>query len=699
MADVITRFKLETTQYESKLRDSSKALAAVSKQAELAGNDFAKFTQSSVAAAQALGNTAVGATNAKDKVKELVDAYNQVAKAYNALTDEQKKSDFGKAMAQSLDQLQGRIKEAKAEMTDTGGVLGQLKDKFTINIDALKLFSVGMNAAKAALDVAKDAFFASEATVDEWGRVMDSSKSLYEGFLTALNTGDISGYLNRINDIVAAARTAYDELDRLGTMKTIQAPQISAQQLENERFRQMINTGRYIAPGDGRQATMKNGQLLTPAQIERINQMLQGGMQKITGLVGNEVKQTNRAIDAVYNRQAKELGISLNEFRKGTSSMVEFEKRVAGAAQLKQWIRANSIVDERTGITRTPTNIPKELQQYRGWDVFRVDGSRYADLVNLIKQRDSQVGNMYSLQAQAYKSMNKADRVTGGGPSGGGGGGGNAATVQEMTEMQKNQKQINDLTQEYVNISGTSTDEVKARQIEIRKEIALLQERNNTLKLYQEQAKGKLMGGNVQTQGLGRLTDYQSIKFEGIKGFNPSTTQQGIDNLTKSLTEQQKAWQLSSSAATAFGAALAGIEDPGVKAAGMVMQAIASIALGFAQASASASTAGTGWGWLAWLAAGASAMATTIATIHSLTGYANGGIVGGNSYSGDNVGPVMLDAGELILNRSQQNNVANAIEGAGMQNLHLEGLLRGENIWIAANRYTKRTGQGEIVTW
>jgi hypothetical protein len=92
-------------------------------------------------------------------------------------------------------------------------------------------------------------------------------------------------------------------------------------------------------------------------------------------------------------------------------------------------------------------------------------------------------------------------------------------------------------------------------------------------------------------------------------------------------------------------------------------------------------------------------MATTIATIHSLTGYANGGIVGGNSYSGDNVGPVMLDAGELILNRSQQNNVANAIEGAGMQNLHLEGLLRGENIWIAANRYTRRTGQGEIVTW
>ena len=40
MADVITRFKLETSQYDSKLRDSAKSLAAYSKQAEMAGKDF-----------------------------------------------------------------------------------------------------------------------------------------------------------------------------------------------------------------------------------------------------------------------------------------------------------------------------------------------------------------------------------------------------------------------------------------------------------------------------------------------------------------------------------------------------------------------------------------------------------------------------------------------------------------------------------
>jgi hypothetical protein len=47
--------------------------------------------------------------------------------------------------------------------------------------------------------------------------VVESSHSLYTGFLNALNTGDISGYLSNISQIVKAARDAYDALDNLGT--------------------------------------------------------------------------------------------------------------------------------------------------------------------------------------------------------------------------------------------------------------------------------------------------------------------------------------------------------------------------------------------------------------------------------------------------------------------------------------------------
>jgi hypothetical protein len=170
-----------------------------------------------------------------------------------------------------------------------------------------------------------------------------------------------------------------------------------------------------------------------------------------------------------------------------------------------------------------------------------------------------------------------------------------------------------------------------------------------------------------------------------------------IDNLVKKGKEMENAYKLAASAVSSIGEAFANIEDPSAKAAGTVMQAIASIALGFATASAQANTAGSGWGWLAWIAAGAAAMATTISTIHSLTGFENGGQVNGNSFSGDNI-PIMANAGEVVLTRAQQGNLAAQLQGSG-NNVHVTGELRGESIFLAVNRSLKRRGKGELVTW
>lgn len=181
-----------------------------------------------------------------------------------------------------------------------------------------------------------------------------------------------------------------------------------------------------------------------------------------------------------------------------------------------------------------------------------------------------------------------------------------------------------------------------------------------------------------------------------------------IDAMNKSLEQQKNAFSLAAQAASNFGSAMSSIGDPSAKAAGQVTQAIASIALGFAMASSNANTAGTGWGWLAWLAAGMGAMATTIATIHSLTGYANGGEIKGNSYSGDNImmpidggagGWAGLNAGEIVLNKAQQSTLAQNLQGNGGGGMRVVGEIQGEKIVLVANRYFKRTGQGEIVTW
>lgn len=112
----------------------------------------------------------------------------------------------------NLSRAKGRMRDFSSQGSSTSSVLKGLGGTLT------KLTG-GLAAAGTAMKVATDAFKTSEMNVDEWGRTVESAKGLYEGFLNSLNTGDISGFLNNIQQIVSAAREAYDALDDLSTYK------------------------------------------------------------------------------------------------------------------------------------------------------------------------------------------------------------------------------------------------------------------------------------------------------------------------------------------------------------------------------------------------------------------------------------------------------------------------------------------------
>ena len=475
MADVISRLKLDSGEFDSKIKRAGQELMAYSEHCRNMGLEMGYANKDAKEFAKALGDMKTVSQSARGKLNELTEAFVNLKTMYNGMTDAEKQNTFGKELAASLEKLKGRINDAKKELSDIDKELGKtrqaedsnksgieaLTSALGINVKSLIGWGTALAAGKAALDVAKDAFFASEATVDEWGRVVDSSKSLYEGFLTALNTGDISGYLSRIDEIVSAARTAYNELDRLGTMKTIQAPKVSAQQTENERIRSMIQTGRYIAPIDGRRNAvfngreMQNGDKLTAGQIRALEKQLQNGMQNVVKLVGNEVKQTGKAIDAVYERQAKELGISLKEFRKGTSSMEEFDKRMAGYDKYQQWREQHTTIDQKSGREIVARGNP--YAEYGKWGTFRVDGDRYNQLVQLIQQRDQQAAQAYGMQSQAYRTMNRAEGFTVSKLMGNGGKGGkDGKTDIQFSDdsIMAQEKLVQDLTQKWKTASG-----------------------------------------------------------------------------------------------------------------------------------------------------------------------------------------------------------------------------------------------------
>jgi len=200
------------------------------------------------------------------------------------------------------------------------------------------------------------------------------------------------------------------------------------------------------------------------------------------------------------------------------------------------------------------------------------------------------------------------------------------------------------------------------------------------------------------TGSIGSIGESMNNLTQWTEDFNPF--QESMEKMNKSAMQSKMAFGLAANAAGALGGALAGMEDPGVRAAGIVLQSIASIAMGFAEAAASPLVTGTGWGWLAFVAAGVAAMATTISTIHQLTGFAEGGIVGGNSYSGDNIygGGAMVNSGELVLNKAQQGNLASQLQGNGINGMNISGRIKGTDIILSVDRSLQLQGK-QLLTW
>lgn len=313
MADVITRFKLETTQYDSKLRDASKGLAEYTRQATQAGNEFGKFTQKNVEAARALGSITPSANNAKDKVKEFVGAFNDAAKAYNALTKEQQQSDFGKAMADSLGQLSQQLKEAKKELYDmgdavknagSGGLFAGLGDKMS---GALQVFAGNMltKAAGAVAGLGSEMYGMVQQGI-ELARQGEGIRIAFE----RLGRGDILDGLRKAThgtvtdlELMKAAVKFNDfklPLDELGTMLAF------AQQKAKDTGQSVDYMVDSIVTGLGRKSLMILDNLGLSATEVKERMAETGDMTKAVGdIIRDQMSKAGDYVETAADRAAQ----------------------------------------------------------------------------------------------------------------------------------------------------------------------------------------------------------------------------------------------------------------------------------------------------------------------------------------------------------------------------------------------------------
>lgn len=148
-----------------------------------------------------------------------------------------------------------------------------------------------------------------------------------------------------------------------------------------------------------------------------------------------------------------------------------------------------------------------------------------------------------------------------------------------------------------------------------------------------------------------KMEDFEKIKglgnvdlgnFESVK--KAMTDIQGIANPTA------QGFAAAGTACQALGGAMQQLGgDSAAAKAGLVMAAIGQLALSLATAMTSAAKQS----WITWLAFGISGTAQLVSMVATISQFATGGIVGGNSKSGDRV-LARVNSGEMILNAAQQ---------------------------------------------
>ena len=188
MADLITRLKVDSTEYDAKIKRAAQGLQHYVQSAHDSGDVIGRLLGDTKKYVESLGNMATVSTTARGRLNELTAAFTDLRSVYNSLSEEEKsaKGGFGQELNKQLEILKGRINDTKNELkgidqelgntkqaeVDTKGGLEGLTSALGINIKTIAGWGTAIAAGKVALDVAKDAFFASESSVDEWGRTV-----------------------------------------------------------------------------------------------------------------------------------------------------------------------------------------------------------------------------------------------------------------------------------------------------------------------------------------------------------------------------------------------------------------------------------------------------------------------------------------------------------------------------------------------
>ena len=663
MADSILRLRVESQEYDNKLKQAAQGLTRYADECRKVGGTLEVVEKETLDYVRALGQMDTTSRTATGKLAEMKKTFTELSAQYKQMTDAEKASPFGKALSQSLDQLKGRIQDSKSQLDDInksinggGGISGTLDNlagKFGMSVQSLASWGTALTAGKVALDVARDAFFKNEEQLDTWGRVVESSKSIYSGFLDALNTGDISGYLTRIGEITKAAQDAYNALDALNTFNAFN-------QVNVEKTR----TGMTESIADYR-----SGQG-TKEQVKAAGEAYQKELRERQKLEKQAYLEAIKKVAAERGVNGQDLITALS----GSYGSYESLKAIPMSGSRTKFTPGGMF----GGSTAYEEAYPVNRQEQLGAALRKLNDTELQSLQALGAQAERTGNEIAQVDKQLTRVLNGKTPGSSNGTVNRPRGGGKTEVVYAEGSIAAQAKLVSDLQKKWNEAGEEMRTGYLFQLVEAEKKLKEIKDEQAAIREMKEL--GTVSGVSAQSI-TEKMFQTKSIKdLQGLKIELKLPKEKTEASLTKEVGNMAGGISQMVGSMEALG-----IELPeGMKNVVNGVTSLISIVSGIST--------------IVMAIEALTAADTIIPFARGGVVHAANGFVSGNRYSGDMI-PAALNAGELVLNKAQQGNLASQLQGAGFGGVNMVGEISGEAIKIVLNRHLKRTGQGEIVTW
>ena len=715
MADSILRLKVDSQEYDQKIKRAAEGIQQYAQKCRDAGGTLQYLDDGVLEFVQALGKMDTVATGTKQQLREMSNALTTLTQTYRGLTDEEKASPFGQELAKGIQQLTERAGQAQDAMADVqasirnaasdtrlfdqmaqgmsvatagfqgltgaGKLLGiemgndveviaklqaamAVTNSLTTIQTALQKQSAlmqGVLAAKQALStVAQQAYAVAtgEATAAQAAFNVVADANPYGLLLagigavvgaittftammpeTTSEADNMANAMDRIADSLNRAQQAYE--DFANSMKEQgfggQEQYAALYNANVKRIRELKQAGMDAKDPEEKKKYLEEIRKLQ-AENEKLKKENNERRQRLMKLLRGDFNDLDT--DAKVDSAIAFLKDQMKYQKTGGATYRAIERRIS---ELETFWKSPSVKSNGSDTTKTtkPTKTVKE------------EADDFVEINGLIAQTEEHISNLQqrikeapdettisTLKKQLVEAQDELKRLNNIGTEV------NTAALPPLMQMESVLKQLNE------DLKKAETPEAYQNLLA---DIKAINEEIDTFK-------GKSNGNKNKKKSYEDLEkfnkDYSQI-VGGVSSIASGIQQMGV--------EMPKELQSILGVLTGMSTIMSGI--------------VAILTLIDAKETVQAATAP-----LPFFANGG--------VVHAASGF----MVPGNNFSGDLV-PAYLNSGEMVLNKFQQQALAGTLESGGRANVQVTGHLEGETIVLAADRWGRRTGKGELAFW